>query len=299
MKIKVKEGALLFKNAFWEWNKKDPFRESAAIAYYAIFSLPGLLILSITLAGYFFGRNAVVGHLHSQLSAAMGNDTADQIQEMMTGARRGANSFWATTIGLMTILFGATGVFVQLQKSLNIIWEVKAKPSKSGIWTFLKGRLFSFGLILSIAFLLLMSLVITAVLAAMSKWMEAYWPAYIMFLFQIANFLISLSIISVLFALMFKILPDARIEWRYVWVGAFLTGLLFEIGKLGLGLYFGKVEPGSRYGPAGSVILILLWVSYSSMIVFYGAEFTKAYADHFHGIVEAGKHAVKDIGRES
>jgi membrane protein len=120
-----------------------------------------------------------------------------------------------------------------------------------------------------------------------------------MFLFQIADGLISLSIISVLFALMFKILPDAKIKWRYVWIGAFLTGLLFEIGKFGLGLYFGKAEPGSRYGAAGSVVLVLLWVSYSSMIVFYGAEFTKAYADHFHGTVAAGKNAVKDIGRES
>ena len=297
--MKIKEISLLFKGAFKAWNEKDPFRESAVIAYYAIFSLPGLLVFVITLGGYFFGSDTVTGQLHHQIAGAMGNDTADQVQEMMIKASGSSNSIWARIIGIITILVGATGVFVQLQKSLNIIWEVKAKPSKSGIWTFLRGRLFSFGLILSIAFLLLMSLVITAILAAMSKWMEAYWPAYIMFLFQIANFLISLSIISVLFALMFKILPDARIKWRYVWVGAFLTGLLFEIGKLGLGLYFGKADPGTTYGPAGSVILILLWVSYSSMIVFFGAEFTKAYADHYHGTVEAGKHAVKDIGRES
>src|ERR1035441_4208210 len=178
-------------------------------------------------------------------------------------------------IGIITILVGATGVFVQLQKSFNIIWEVKARPSKSGIWTLLKARLFSFGLVLTIAFLLLVSLVITAILAALSRWMEAYWPAYVMFLF----------------ALMFKILPDAKIKWRYVWVGAFLTGLLFEIGKFGLGLYFGEAAPGSRYGTAGSVILVLLWVSYSSMIVFYGAEFTKAYADPYHGTVAAGKKA--------
>jgi membrane protein len=190
-------------------------------------------------------------------------------------------------------------VFVQLQKSFNIIWEVKATPAKSGIWTLLKSRLFSFGIVLTIAFLLLISLVITSILAVLSQWMVAYWPAYVMPLFQIADFLISLSIISLLFALMFKILPDAKIKWRYVWVGAFLTGLLFEVGKFGLGLYFGKADPGSRYGAAGSVILILLWVSYSSMIVFYGAEFTKAYADHFHGTVAAGKNAVKDLGRES
>jgi len=295
----IKEIALLFKGAFRAWNEKDPFRESAVIAYYAIFSMPGLLVLVLTLGGYFFGSDTVTGQLHRQISGAMGNDTADLAQEMMKKAGGSAGSIWARIIGIITILVGATGVFVQLQKSFNIIWEVKAKPSKSSIWTFLKYRLFSFGLILSIAFLLLVSLVVTAVLAAMSKWMEAYWPAPIMFLFQIANFLISLSSISVLFALMFKILPDAKIKWRYVWVGAFLTGLFFEIGKFGLGLYFGKAEPGSSYGPAGSVILILLWVSYSSMIVFYGAEFTKAFADHYHGTVAAGNHAVKEIGRES
>ena len=282
-----------------KWNEKDPFRESAVIAYYAIFALPGLLVLVVALGGYVFGSDAVTGQLHGQIGGAMGNETADQVQDMMTKAGGSAHSIWAKSIGIITILVGATGVFVQLQKSFNIIWEVKATPSKSGIWTLLKARLFSFGLILSIAFLLLVSLVITSILAAMSKWMEPYWPAYIMSLFQIANGLISLSIISVLFALMFKMLPDARIKWRYVWVGAFLTGLLFEIGKFGLGLYFGKAEPGSRYGTAGSVVLVLLWVSYSSMIVFYGAEFTKAYADHYHGTVAAGNNAVEDPGRES
>ena len=299
MKIVTKEAALLFKAAFVKWYEKDPFRESAVIAYYAIFALPGLLVLVITLGGYLFGSDAVTGQLHGQIGGAMGNDTADQVQDMMARAAGSAHSIWAKVIGIITILVGATGVFVQLQKSFNIIWEVKATPSKSGIWMLLKARLFSFGLILTIAFLLLVSLVITSILAAMSKWMEPYWPAYIMSLFQVANGLISLSIISFLFALMFKILPDAKIKWRYVWVGAFLTGLLFEIGKFALGLYFGKAEPGSRYGTAGSVVLVLLWVSYSSMIVFYGAEFTKAYADHYHGTVAAGKNAVKKPGRES
>ena len=295
----MKEAARLFEKAFKKWYERDPFRESAVIAYYSVFSLPGLLVLVITFAGYAWGRDAVSGHLHSQISGAMGNETADQIQEMLNKANSSADSIWATILGIIIILFGATGVFVQLQKSLNIIWEVRAKPSKSGIWTFLKARLFSFGLILSIAFLLLVSLVITSILAAMSKWIEAHWPQYLMFLFQTANFVISLSIISVLFAMMFKLLPDAKVKWRYVWVGAFLTSLLFEIGKFALGLYFGKAEPGAGYGAAGSVILILLWVSYSSMIVFYGAEFTKAYADHYHGYVGAREIAVKDIGRES
>lgn len=295
-KMQSSRTSRILADAFRSWNAKDPFRESAVIAYYAIFSLPGIMVLVVTLAGYFFGQDAAGAHLHAQLVGAMGSDTADQIQAMVIEASRSKASPWATSIGLVTILVGATGVFVQLQKSLNSIWEVKAQPSKSGVWTYLKARFFSFGLIISIAFLLLVSLVITSVLAAMSKWIAAHWPEYIMFLFQTVNVLVSLAIVSALFAMMFKILPDARIRWRYVWAGAFLTGLLFEVGKLGLGLYFGKAQPGSGYGAAGSVILILLWVSYSSMIVFYGAEFTKAYADHYHGAVAAGDNAVKDLG---
>ncbi len=297
MKIQTSRTSRVLTDAFRAWNAKDPFRESAVIAYYAIFSLPGIMVLVITLAGYFFGQEAATAHLHDQLISAMGSDTADQVQSLMLAASRSKDSPWATAIGIVTILVGATGVFVQLQKSLNCIWEVKAQPSKSGIWTYLKARFFSFGLIISTAFLLLVSLVITSILAAMSKWIAAHWPEYIMFLFQTVHVLVSLAIISALFAMMFKILPDARIKWRYVWAGAFLTGLLFEVGKFGLGLYFGKAQPGSGYGAAGSVILILLWVSYSSMIVFFGAEFTKAYADHYHGAVAAGENAVKDLGR--
>ncbi|HSH94929.1 MAG TPA: YihY/virulence factor BrkB family protein [Roseimicrobium sp.] len=286
-------------DAFKSWSRKDPFRESAVIAYYAIFSLPGLLLLVMTAAGYFLGQDTLSTHLHSQIVAAMGRDTADLVQGMLNSAGTGQDSVWATLIGLVTLLVGATGVFVQLQKSLNIIWEVRAVPSASGIREFIKARLFSFGLILSIAFLLLVSLVITSVLAAMSRWIESHWPGYIMFLFHVADFTLSFVIISVLFAMMFKYMPDAEVRWRYVWVGGSVTGLLFQVGKLGLGLYFGKAQPGSGYGAAGAVILILLWVSYSSMIFFYGAEFTKAFADHFHGEVAAAKNAVKDIGRES
>ena len=295
MKITTKESVRRFKDAFMKWYEKDPFRERAVIAYYAIFALPGLLVLVITLGGYLFGSDAVIGQLHGQIGGAMGNDTADQVQDMMTKAGGSTHSIWAKIIGIITILVGATGVFVQLQKSFNIIWEVKAQPSKSGIWTLLKARLFSFGLILTIAFLLLVSLVITAILAAMSKWMEPYWPAYIMSLFQIANGLISLSIISVLFALMFKILPDAKIKWKDVWLGSLLTGILFTIGKTALAFYFGKANPASGYGAAGSIVLVLLWVSYSSMILFFGAEFTVTYSKMYSGKIIPAENAETDI----
>ncbi len=284
---------MLLKISCKKWYNRDPFRESAVIAYNAIFSLPGLLIVVVTLAGYFFGADAVSGRLHSQIAEAMGNDTANQIQEMIISANKSRDSFWATVLGIATIVIGATGVFVQMQRSLNTIWEVKATATKSGIWVFFRTRLFSFGLIMSIAFLLLVSLVVSSLLSALGTWTISRTSESILVLFQILNFVLSLAIITVLFAFMFKILPDAKIKWNLVWVGAFFTALLFEIGEYALGLYFGKANPGSGYGAAGSVILILLWTAYSSMIVFFGAEFTKAYSDYYYGEVAASENAVK------
>jgi len=285
------------KKAFKNWKDRNPGKESSVIAYNAIFSLPGLLVVIVTLAGYFFGTEIVNQHLHGTIAKAMGEDTADQIEEMILIASRSRDSIWATILGIITIIVGATGVFVQMQKSLNIIWEVKATTKKSGVWTLIKTRLFSFGLILSIGFLLLISLVITTLLAAAGEWIKLHWDESLLWLFTVFNFIISIGIVTVLFAMMFKILPDAKIKWRYVWLGAFVTALLFEIGKTLLGLYFGKASPGSGYGAAGSIILILIWTTYSSMIVFFGAEFTKAYSDVHYGSVPANEIAVKDKGR--
>ena len=291
--IKLNKVGMLFKITCKKWYDRDPFRESAVIAYNAIFSLPGLLIVVVTLAGYFFGAEAVSGRLHNQIAESMGSETANQIQDMIIAANRSRDSWWATVLGIATIIVGATGVFVQMQKSLNIIWEVKATASKSGIWVFFKTRLFSFGLIMSIAFLLLVSLVLSSLLSALGTWTISRTSESLLILFQILNFVFSLTIITVLFAFMFKILPDAKIKWNLVWIGAFFTALLFVIGKSALGLYFGKANPGSGYGAAGSVILILLWASYSSMIVFFGAEFTKAYSDYYYGEIAASENAVK------
>ncbi|HLO92552.1 MAG TPA: YihY/virulence factor BrkB family protein [Lentimicrobium sp.] len=284
----------LLKTAFKQWNLKDPFRESAIIAYYAIFSLPGLLVVIITLAGYFFGKSEVSEYMSDQIAAAMSADTAKQIQVVIDKAYDENQSVIATIIGIATILLGATGVFIQLQKSLNYIWEVKADASKSGIMQLLRARLFSLGLIITIAFLLLISLVITTLLSAFSGYIQSRLPDYMMFLFEAINFIFSLAIITLLFAMMFKFMPDAQIKWNTVWIGSILTALLFVLGKSALGFYFGKANPGSGYGAAGYIILILLWTSYSSMIVFYGAEFTKAFSDMKYGDTEPSKHAVKD-----
>jgi len=292
-KVKFNKIWTLLKITSKKWYDRDPFRESSVIAYNALFSLPGLLVVVVSLAGYFFGADAVSGRLHSQISEAMGNETANQIQDMIIAANRSRDSWWATVLGIAIIIIGATGVFVQMQAYLNTIWEVKATTSKSGIWVFLKTRLFSFGLIVTIAFLLLLSLVLSSLLSAFGAWAIKRTFEPLLILFQILNFVFSLAIITLLFAFMFKILPDAKIKWNLVWIGAFFTAFLFVIGKSALGFYFGKVNPGSGYGAAGSVVLILLWSSYSSMIVFFGAEFTKSYADYYYGEIAASENAVK------
>ncbi len=194
------------------------------------------------------------------------------------------------------IIFGATRVFVQFQISLNNIWEVKASSTKSGIWSYVKTRVFSFGLIVSIGFLLLISLLVSSVISIFSTWVAQNWSESLLVFFKLFSFVFSLSIIAVLFALMFKYLPDIKVKWRTVWIGAFLTSLLFTIGKSGLALYFGKTDPGSGYGAAGSIILILLWTTYSSMIVFLGAEFTKVYSDYVHGRLQFTEKGVKGKG---
>jgi membrane protein len=266
------------KTALKEWWKRDPFRESAIIAYYAIFALPGLLVVIGTIAGYFFGREAVNGQMAGQISSIMGAETAQQIEDIIARVSESKKSVWATILGIVTILVGATGVFVQFQTTLNNIWGVKVDESKSGIMSMLNSRLYSFGLILAIAFVLIVSLVISSALAALNTWITNHFSTSFLVIVQLINFTLSLGILASLFALMFKIFPDVKIKWHHVWMGAFLSATLFEIGKFALGIYFVKADPGSGYGAAGSLILILLWVSYSTMIVLYGAEFTHAYS---------------------
>lgn len=284
MQLKIKDLGRLFKTTFEEWWEKDPFRQSAVIAYYAIFSIPGLLVLVITIAGYFYGKEVASESILAQVSKVMGVDTAKQIQEILISVHKSKSSVWASIFGVVILLIGATGVFVELQKTLNHIWKVKV-AAKTGILAVLKARLFSFGLIMAIAFLLLISLVISSLLEAMSNWINFETSSFMSDILKIINFILSLGIISALFAMMFKILPDAKIKWKHVWLGSLVTGILFTLGQAVLAFYFGKAEPTSTYGAAGSIILILLWVSYSSMILFFGAEFTATYAHMYSGEV--------------
>lgn len=291
MNIHFKNTFTLFKTAYIGWWAKDPFKESAAIAYYAIFSMPGILVLIVSITGFFYGNDAVNGRLTNQISSTMGKDTAEQIQSIIATASKSKKTVWAAVMGVLTILLGATGVFVQLQKSLNTIWKVKTDATKSGIRALIKARLFSFGLIISISFLLIVSLVISAALATLGSWLVNHFSESLLVFMQIANTIFSLFILASLFAIMFKFLPDAKIKWKHVWVGSIVTALLFELGKFILGYYFGSTNPGSGYGAAGSIILILLWVSYSSIIVFYGAEFTHAFAEMQDGTIAPNKNA--------
>lgn len=278
------------KKTFTAWNAADPFRQSAVIAYYAIFSIPALLVIIITLAGFAFGREAVQGEISTQIGQAIGESTAKQVEEMIAKAGEQKNSVWATIISVITLVLGSTGVFAQLQVSLNQIWEVKVVTKKKWLKS-IKDRLFSFGLILSIGFLLLISLLLSTGLSAFSEWIKVHLPDFMLFVFRLINFLLSFGIVAVLFALMFKILPDARIRWKDVIIGSIATSLLFVLGKFALGIYFGKANPGSTYGAAGSIVLLMLWVSYSCMILFFGAEFTKQFAVHFGRKIEPTKDA--------
>ena len=292
-KFRLKEIPSLLKETYKGWIDDEPFDLSAVVAYYSIFSLPALLIIIVTIAGMAFGRDAVQNQITGQIGGMIGQDSAKDVQAMIANSYKQGNSTIALVVGVATLLFGATGVFMALQKSLNRVWDVKTDPKKSGIKTMVKTRAISFGIILAIGFLLLISLVLTTGLTAVSDWVAARMPEFVLYIFYVINFLVTLAIITLLFALLFRFLPDVKIEWRSVWVGAAITALLFTIGKFALAFYFGAAEPGSTYGAAGSVILILLWVSYSCLILFFGAEFTQAYAKRYGHSIEPNKSAIR------
>jgi membrane protein len=275
----IKKWFSIFGSSAAKWWNDDPFRQSAVIAYYAIFSIPVLLVIAIDLGGIAFGQSAVRDMVTDAITGTFGHDNALQIQDMLAKSTEYKNTIVAKVLGITTLVLGATGVFLEMQKSLNYIWEAKP-PEKAGIWYFIKTRLLSFGLIVSIGFLLAVSLIITSVLSAFSGWIGKEFSIVAVYLLHLINIIFSLCLVTVLFASMFKALPDTRVNWKHIWPGAFVTSVLFVLGKYGLGFYFMKFQPASIYGTAASVVLLLLWVSYSCMIVLLGAEFTRQYS-HF------------------
>lgn len=280
MNFTLKEFPKLLVTTFSTWLEKEPFKISAVIAYYAILSLPGLLIMILELVGSIWGKEIVRGELFSEISLAMGPETAQSIQEMLADKGSDNTSMLATFLGICVLIYGATGVFYQLQNALNEIWEVTPNYSNEIIATIF-GRLKSFGFILIFGFLLLISFVITSFLSAFSRQLSRLLSTTVVEWTFIMDILLSLVFIYFLFAAMFKYLPSKKVEWKAVKIGAALTAILFLLGKYALAFYFGKAEPGSTYGAAGSIILVMLWVSYSSLIVTFGAQFTKIYSDEF------------------
>ena len=269
----------------------EPFNMSIIISYYTIFSLPGLLVIIVNIAGYFFGREAVTGEITSQIQGTIGGDTAKDIERIIANANQTEGSTLASILGVATLLFGATGVFYNLQLIFNKIWEVKPRPKGGMVLKLIKDRVFSFGLILVVGFILLVSLVLSAALSALSNWVTNHISESLKILFKALDIIVSLGVITVLFAALFKFLPDAKVRWRTVWLGAVLTSALFVVAKFALGLYFGTSEPGSTYGAAGTIILIMLWVSYAGMILIFGGLFTKVYASRKGHRTEASDHA--------
>lgn len=270
-------------------------RMAAALAYYAVFSLPALLVLIVQATGMVWGRDAIEGRIGREIANLIGSEGADVVQEMITAASlRSDQSIWAMSLGALILLFGATGAFAQLQDALNVAWEVR--PENGGLRHFLAKRLLSFGLILTMAFLLLISLALTAGLAAITDSVAAALPiANADTILFVAQPLVALAVIGLLFAVMFKFLPDAEIRWRDVWAGAGITAVLFLIGKFLIGFYLGRSDPGSSYGAAGTLVLLMVWIYYASMIVLFGAEITQRWAKDFGSGIEPDDGAVRVI----
>ncbi len=266
----------LLKDTYFSWDKNDPWAKSAVIAYYALFSLPSLLIITVHFAGVFFGKEAVKGRITYEISGLIGQESAELIQAMIINSALSERSVLFIIFGIGVLIFGATGVFFQLQKALNDIWSVRSK--KNTILDTLKRRAVSFGMVLIIGLLLLISLVISSAINALSDYIGNYYTEFSSSLIVIVNFIISQIFITVLFAAIFTLLPDVKIKWKTNLIGAFMTSLLFLGGKYLIGFYFAKSDPASVYGAAGSVVLVLMWVYYTCLILFFGAEFTVNWA---------------------
>lgn len=258
------------------WNDHETPRLGAALAFYTVLSLAPLVIVVIVIVGFVLGRSAAQGQVLSQVQSMVGQQGAEAVRSMMTNAQKPASGAIASIFGMITLLFGASGVFGELREALNKIWNVKP-ANAGGLWGMLKQRFFSFGMVFAVGFLLLVALVVSAFLAALGKYFGGVLPMP-EFALSAINFVVSLAGIAVAFALIFRYVPERKIPWRHIWPGASATSLLFVIGKSLIGIYLGKAAVGSAYGAAGSLVVVIVWVYYSSMIFLFGAEFTHVLA---------------------
>src|SRR5436190_7642316 len=278
------------RQTFSEWSDDKGGRLGAALSYYTIFSLAPLLLVVISIAGLVFGRAAAEGDLFGQLAGVVGPDAAHLIQSAVSKANQTKGGILGTVIGFVVLIAGATGVVIELQDALDTVWKVKPRPNR-GLRGVVRTRLLSVAMILSLGFLLLVSLVVSAALSALSGWLHAAF-GNIAILGWVIDAVVALGVISTLIALIYKILPDAQVAWRDVWVGAIATAILFMIGKYLIGLYLGRASVGSAFGAAGSLAVLLVWNYYSAQIVLLGAEFTRVYANRFGAKVRPSRQAI-------
>lgn len=263
---------------------------SASLAYYTVFSLAPLLIVILFITGSVFGRDAMEGTIYQHIRSFVGNTAALQIQEIIKNASLATDSTLAAVLGIITLLIGATTVFAEIQDSINTIWGLRRKPS-AGIWVLIKTRLLSFGVIASLGFILLVSLAVTSVVDSISTRLVHRFPVAVP-VFYIVNTILTLAIVTCLFGVIFKVLPDAKIKWKDVFAGSLATAILFMLGKLAITFYISKSNVGSSYGTAGSLVVLLVWVYYSSFILYFGAEFTKAWAVQFGHVIRPNGYTV-------
>jgi len=290
-KLSFKGLVEVVKNSVSGFSDDKVTKLSASLAYYTIFSLAPLLIVIISLCGLLLGREAVEGKIYGQLAGFVGSDTAIQLQQIIKNASIQGKGNLAVIIGVITLLVGATSVFAEIQDSINMIWGLKPKP-KRGWLKMLQNRFLSFSVIVSLGFLLLVSLGITTVIDGFSDRLKAHFPDVTVIIFYIVNIAITLAVVTLIFGVIFKVLPDAKIKWKDVLAGAVTTALLFMIGKFAISFYISKSNIGSTYGAAGSLVVLLLWIYYSSIILYFGSEFTKAYAIKFGSEIHPNHYAV-------
>ena len=290
-KLSLKGIWKLIKDSLEGFNNDKVFKLSGSLAYFTIFSIGPMLLVIIFFADIFYGREAVEGTIYGQIKGFVGPEAAAQIQEIIRNASMSGKSRVTAIIGFITLIVGATTVFAEIQDSINMIWNLKTKPEKGWI-KFVLNRLLSFSIVVGLAFVLLVSLIINGIMEAFGNRLSHIFPDMTVIVIYIINLILTFIVITSLFATIFKALPDAKIKWRDVMIGAIVTALLFMLGKFGITYYIGSSNIGSTYGAAGSLIILLLWVYYSAIILYYGAEFTRAYAVHFGNRIYPNSYAV-------
>jgi len=279
------------KQVFSEFVEDDVLKYSASLAYYTIFSIAPVIIVIISVCGVLFGKEAIQNQLYGQINELVGSSAADQIQDTIKNIHLTGSNIFATTVGIIVLLIGATGIFGEVQDSLNKIWGLRLKKRKIW-WKLILNRLLSFSLIICLGFVMMVSLLLNALVSAFGNFLARYFSEFSVIFIQITDNVLTFVITTFLFSLMFKVLPDAKIKWKDVFIGGFITAVFFTLGKLAVGYYLGSSNIATIYGAAGSVMIVMVWVYYSSIILYLGAEFTKVYAKLYGGKIFPNDYAI-------